>query len=406
MGVIRNDLIEDAVATHIPLKGDAQIILLVPNKEQAYAAGLAACRPFPLYNQKTGKKAPDTRNVHVTFHVENGEQVNLEEIQVLSDGIRQAQKLMDTPCAELRTTDFVNHAKTLVANLVKEYGSDTVSIKVISGKDLDEQHFGGIYGVGKAASEPPALVIMSYTPKAAEKTLALVGKGIVYDTGGLSIKGTAGMCGMKHDMGGAAGVFSAFEAIVRNKVQKNVHALLCLAENAVGPDSFRNDDILYMYSKKTVEVNNTDAEGRLVLADGVAYASQHLSPSIIINMATLTGAQMICTGLKHAGILTASEKVEQMAKEAAKSTGDLVHPFVYAPELLEYIFDSPVADMKNSVSDRANAQASCAGHFIERHISEQYSNEWLHIDIAGPGSKKARGTGFGVALLYQIAKNY
>jgi probable aminopeptidase NPEPL1 len=154
---------------------------------------------------------------------------------------------------------------------------------------LDKLGFGGIYGVGKSAATPPALVILSYVPTTASKSIALVGKGIVYDTGGLSLKSTASMCTMKHDMGGAAGVFSAFEIIVKQKINISVYCLLCLAENAIGPNAMRNDDILYMYSGKTVEVNNTDAEGRLVLGDGVSYASKHLNVDVIVDMATLTG---------------------------------------------------------------------------------------------------------------------
>lgn len=134
----------------------------------------------------------------------------------------------------------------------------------------------------------------------------------------------------------------------------------------------RNDDILYMYSGKTVELNNTDAEGRLVLADGVAYASQNLNVDLIIDIATLTGAQMITTGLKHAGILTSSAKLEQTAIDSGRETGDLVFPMLYAPELLMKNFESKVADMKNSVVDRMNAQASSAGHFVESHIDGKY----------------------------------
>lgn len=194
--------------------------------------------------------------------------------------------------------------------------------------------------------------------------------------------------------------------MVRLNSPHTVHALLCLAENAIGPAAVRNDDILYMYSGKTVELNNTDAEGRLVLADGVAYASKHLNPDLLIDMATLTGAQMITTGAKHAGLLTPSEITEKRAIVAGKATGDLTFPFLYCPELLMAEFESKVADMKNSVKDKMNAQASCAGHFVESHIDAEYKGEWLHIDIAGPGSSKERGTGFGVALLYEIAKRF
>lgn len=405
MASIRTDLIQAATLSHVPAHGDCLIKLIVQNKQEAMAAGLACCRNWPLYSQKTAK-IPKARTVYIQFIVENQDTVDMLELQVLGDGVRQTQLLMDLPCSELNTSHFVQRAKDLVVSLNDGASHSKATIKIISGQELDDQHFGGIFGVGKGATNPPALVIMSFQPKNATKTIALVGKGIVFDTGGLSLKGTAGMCGMKHDMGGAAAIFSAFEASVKQNVPHNVHALLCLAENAIGANAFRNDDILYMYSQKTVEVNNTDAEGRLVLADGVAYASKHLKADIVIDMATLTGAQLITTGVKHAGVLTPSAKVEEKIIACGKATGDVVFPFLYAPELLMSNFDSAVADMKNSVKDRMNAQASCAGHFIESHLHADYKGDYLHIDIAGPGSAKERGTGYGVALLHEFIKTF
>jgi probable aminopeptidase NPEPL1 len=175
------------------------------------------------------------------------------------------------------------------------------------------------------------------------------------------------------------------------------------AENSVDANSQRNDDIIQMYSGKTVEINNTDAEGRLVLSDGVAYASKHLNPNIIVDMATLTGAQLISTGTKHAAIQSNSERIENLAKLAGQQSGDWVFPMLYAPEILKKEFSSEVADMKNSVKNRMNAQSSCAGHFIEDHLVN-YKGDWLHVDIAGPSENNGRATGFGVAFLLEFLK--
>lgn len=211
------------------------------------------------------------------------------------------------------------------------------------------------------------------------------------------------MSGMKHDMGGAAGVFGGFWSAAKLGVKKKVYCILCLAENAIGPDSFRNDDILKMYSGKTVEVNNCDAEGRLVLADGVAHATKHFdSLDLVVDMATLTGAQLIATGKKHAGILANELDLEYRAMEAGMHSGDLCYPLLYAPELLMPEFKSEVSDMKNSVKDRSNAQTSCAGHFIEAHLDESYDKGWLHVDMAGPGTNGQRGTGYGVGLVLSL----
>jgi probable aminopeptidase NPEPL1 len=205
-------------------------------------------------------------------------------------------------------------------------------------------------------------------------------------------------------MGGSAAILAAFEAAVKSGYKQNLHAILCIAENSVDSRSTRPDDILYMHSGKSVEINNTDAEGRLVLADGVSYASKNLRPDLILDMATLTGAQGICTGQKHAAILANDVDLEQKAFLAGQKSGDWTYPILYAPELLKKEFSSDVADMKNSVKNRANAQSSCAGHFIEDHLDAQFKGKWLHVDIAGPAFNGGRATGFGVAFLLQLLK--
>ncbi|KAJ9077098.1 hypothetical protein DSO57_1019957 [Entomophthora muscae] len=212
---------------------------------------------------------------------------------------------------------------------------------------------------------------------------------------------------MKVDMGGSAAILGAFLASVRLQVPHKLHAVLCLAENSVDQLSTRPDDILTMYSGKTVEVNNTDAEGRLVLGDGVAYASQDLANiSHIIDMATLTGAQLIATGPRHAGFMANQAEFESQVIKAAHSSGDLAYPLMYSPEFLMKDLESEVADMKNSNKNGpTTAASSLAGHFIEAHLHPDYTGVWCHIDIAGPATKGPRATGYGVALLMHIIQN-
>lgn len=154
-----------------------------------------------------------------------------------------------------------------------------------------------------------------------------------------------------------------------------------------------------MYSGRTVEINNTDAEGRLVLGDGVAFANKDLKCEIIVDMATLTGAQGIATGKFHAGILSNNEAIEEACEAAGRNSGDLVHPLPYTPELHFAEFSSSIADMKNSVAERSNAQVSCAGLFIHSHLGFDFPGSWLHIDMASPAFVGERATGYGVALL-------
>ncbi|CAM9624009.1 unnamed protein product [Choristocarpus tenellus] len=270
-------------------------------------------------------------------------------LTVAAEGIQLASRLVDTPPNILHASAFVEEASS-IASALQSYG---VEIKVIRGEELRERGFGGIFGVGKAAVEPPALVVLTYGRWLTGKSLCLVGKGIVYDTGGLSIKTKTGMPGMKRDMGGAAAVLAAFQSIVKARViaakateiaepdtagAGPLHALLCIAENSVASNATRPDDIHTLYSGKAVEINNTDAEGRLVLGDGVAYASAHLSPSVIIDMATLTGAQGIATGKRHGALYCNDEGLEELACRCGRWTGDLVHPLPYCPEFFRNEF--------------------------------------------------------------------
>ncbi len=370
------------------------VLLALEHADHALAATVAVARSLPRYSRKGN--GDDARTVRVGLVAGEGtiEDEALPRLQRIAEGGRDAAALTDMPTAELTTDAFVDLAQIA--------GAGATSITVIRGAELDEKGYGGLWGVGKAATCPPALVVLSWEPEDAESTVALVGKGIVYDTGGLSIKGKNNMPGMKADMAGAATVLEAFSAAVDLGYENRLYALLCLAENSVGPDSVRPDDILAMYSGKTVEVNNTDAEGRLVLGDGVAHASKHLAPDVIIDLATLTGAQLVATGKRHAGIVCNDEDYERRCVEAGRASGDLAHPLPYAPEFFRKEFKSEVADMKNSVKDRMNAQTSCAAQFVAEHLVD-YEGVWLHVDLAGPsGLDNGRGTGFGVALLAQL----
>ncbi|KAI4468808.1 leucine aminopeptidase-related [Holotrichia oblita] len=389
--------------------GVDESIVIICDKSDVYASGCAVARAFPLYSKKTSSGFSENVNVSVEFIVMpsneyDGEvnEVTTEELRALEDaayGIRLAAKIVDTPCNEMDVDLFLQE----VVSVGKQLNLTPVFIR---GEDLKQSGFGGIYGVGKAAVSPPALAVLSYSPPGAHHTIAWVGKGIVYDTGGLSIKGKTAMPGMKRDCGGAAAILGAFYAAVKGNFTQNLHAVFCLAENAVGPKATRPDDIHTLYSGRTVEINNTDAEGRLVLADGVAYAHKDLKADIILDMATLTGAQGVATGKYHAAVLTNNGDWEELTMKAGQISGDLVFPIPYCPELHFSEFASAVADMKNSVADRSNAQSSCAGLFIASHLGFDYSGVWIHVDMATPVHAGERATGYGVALLTTLFGTY
>ncbi|XP_065827111.1 probable aminopeptidase NPEPL1 [Oscarella lobularis] len=381
-----------------------EIIVVVCEKRNAFASASAIARVYPKYSAKSGKQKK-TKTVTIDFvFVGEGDDAPLseDEAKVMSsaaEGIRLAAQMVDTPCNLMHTDIFLDHVRAV---------GDKVHIKpvIIQGEDLVKHGFGGIYGVGKAAVHAPALAILSHTPKGATKTIAWVGKGIVYDTGGLSIKDKLHMPGMKRDCGGAAAILGAFQAAVTEGFSENLHAVFCLAENAVGPEATRPDDIHTFYSGKTVEINNTDAEGRLVLGDGVAYARKDLKADIVVDMATLTGAQGISTGRYHAGLLTNDGDWETACQYAGRASGDLVFPLPYTPEFHFAEFNSSVADMKNSVANRSNAQSSCAGLFINSHLGFDFPGTWIHLDIAAPVYTGERATGYGVALLMCLFSSY
>ncbi|CAG9793071.1 unnamed protein product, partial [Diatraea saccharalis] len=382
-----------------------ECIVLVCRKRDVYASAVAIARSFPLYGARTAAAPlaaagsiparPSTVTVELQLVKEENKQDGdseeecltldpvlndstlsadeLNTIQHAADAARLAARITDTPANIMNVDKFIEEACAVAKDL------DIAEPLIIRGEELRERGMGGLYGVGKAAACPPALVVLSYTTNAPAQTVAWVGKGIVYDTGGLSIKARTSMVGMKGDCGGAAGVLGAFMTAVRARPTVNLHAVLCLAENAVGPNATRPDDIHQLYSGRTVEINNTDAEGRLVLGDGVVYASRDLKADIIVDVATLTGAQGTATGKYHAAVISNTRRLESACVSAGRVSGDLTHALPFAPDLHFNEFSSVVADMKNSVADRNNAQPSCAGLFVLAQLGFDYPGAWLHV---------------------------
>jgi len=373
-------------------KENAGVLVSLSEDSHAFASALSTARAFREYSAHSGET--DFQEILVGTLGPNGTVCD-DRCQAGMDAVRLAARLVDMPTSLLHSEALVEEARKLAERVGAQF-------TVIQGRDLERQGFGGLWGVGKAATKLPALAVLEHRPESATRTVAWVGKGIVYDTGGLSIKGKEYMPGMKADMAGAAAILAAFEGAVSTGFDQNLVAVLCIAENSVGPEATRPDDIHWLYSGKSVEINNTDAEGRLVLADGVAWVCKHIEPDWLLDMATLTGAALISTGRTHSGLYSSSEALEQAAVAAGKQAGEPCHPMVYAPELFRKEFSSDVADMKNSVKDRMNAQSSCAGQFIGNHLPES-APPWLHVDIAGPATDSSHnGTGYGVGLLMEL----
>jgi probable aminopeptidase NPEPL1 len=342
------------------------------------------------------KKDSKPAQVRICLADKNGKTYQLDQsTEALAHSVKFAMELVDTPPSELSPSPYCERVKECFAS------QEDVEISEIAGAQLIKEGMCGLHAVGRAAEDDPRLLVLEYAPKSSQTTIVLIGKGLTYDTGGLSLKISGSMAGMKSDMAGSAAVIGAFRHLVETKPNARIIVGLGIVENAIGPKSYKLDDVLQMHSGKTVEVNNTDAEGRIVLADANSYLVRRYKPDFVIEAATLTGAQMIATGKLHAAVFSNDQELENHAVAAGKDSGDLVAPLPFVPEVYQELFKSKIADMKNSVSDRFNAQSGCAAQFVYSHIDD-CETKWLHIDLAGPSFVGERATGYGVLLISEL----
>jgi probable aminopeptidase NPEPL1 len=382
-----------------PDSGKVAIVAALTDAAQAEGTALAIGRSYPLYSRKSGAK-PAEGKIAVHLHLQAGAiQAGLGDLQAAVDAVRLAQRLVDMPTLELDTAVFEREAIAAVAGL------PGVTTQSIIGDELLTHGLRGLHAVGRTAMVAPRLVILDYNPADAQgEAVALIGKGLVYDTGGLFLKIVdSRMLTMKCDMGGAAAVLGAFVLLAKSGIKRRVVAALAMAENAIGPDAYRPDDVIEMHSGKTMEVNNTDAEGRIALADAASYIARNFPVQVLIDAATLTGAQLMATGKFHAGIVSNDAELEDKTIAAGLTSGDHCMPLLYSPELHTSEFKSAVADMRNSVADRMNAPSSASGLWVYLHIDD-LNLRWVHIDLAGPAFVDNRGTGYGVGLIEQLVK--
>uniref|UniRef100_A0A0N5BG54 CYTOSOL_AP domain-containing protein n=1 Tax=Strongyloides papillosus TaxID=174720 RepID=A0A0N5BG54_STREA len=374
-------------------------VVMFLDDDKVYGTITAVVKTFYPYCEKSSN---GSRNVNFCIYKSTSHGIvkatteEYDQYNNLINGIQCARVMTETPGNKMGP-DYVEEYTRKVLSNVKGLTFD-----VIKGSQLKERGFGGIYSVGKGAAEDPRLIHVKYKPEldSTDPPIAIVGKGITFDTGGYTIKGRTAMPGMKRDCGGAGAALGAFYYLTKNKSPLTIHLLLCVAENAVGPNATKPDDVIKMLSGKTVEVNNTDAEGRLVLGDGVHYAKEMLKCGTIIDIATLTGAQTYASGKFHCSFMTSQDDSEKELIKAGKESGELCHPLIYCPELYMLDLKSKVADMKNAnLGNMSSPPSSLAGHFIGAQIDQGKGVKWIHIDIASPANYQEYATGFGVSLL-------
>jgi leucyl aminopeptidase len=325
----------------------------------------------------------------------------IDRAAVIADAVALCRDLVNTPPGDLRPADFAQAAVDACQPLGLE-------VEVLDEKALKRGGYGGILGVGAGSSHPPRLVRIGYKAgRGAKATIHLVGKGITFDSGGLSLKPAAGMEWMKSDMGGAASVIATLRAVAQLQPDVNVVGWVPTAENMPSGQAIRPSDVLTIRGGKTVEVLNTDAEGRLILADAIVRASEE-SPDYIVDVATLTGAQLIALGSHVYAVMANDDELRDRIVGCASSAGEQSWPMPLPPELRKSL-DSEVADIAN-IGDR-NGGMLTAGLFIKDFVPDGV--KWAHLDIAGPAFNQGEphgytpkgGTGVPVRTLVQLVED-
>jgi leucyl aminopeptidase len=351
-------------------------------------AAIGAYSYLEFRSESADTKRPATAIV-VASSLPNPEPL-VERATVVATAMHSVRDLVNAPSSHLYPETFAQQSVELAEGA-------PVTVDVLDEDALRAGDFGGILGVGQGSVHPPRLVKVSYSPAGASRHLALVGKGITFDSGGISLKPPASMVGMKYDMTGAATVLAVTLAAARLGLAVRVTGWLCIAENLPSGSAIKPNDVLYMKGGKTVEVLNTDAEGRLVLADGIVAASAE-HPDAIIDVATLTGAQVVALGNRYSGVMGDDQLVTRIVA-VAKTVGETFWPMPLPAEM-RTILSSDVADIANSKPGNTAAGMLVGGFFLSEFVGSNGEGEhkttipWAHIDIAGPSENKGGGYGF------------
>lgn len=357
----------------------------------AEGAALGAYR-FEGYKSESAEKSARRRRassflIHVPGPVDDAA---LAAVRAGAEAVALVKDLVSTPADRQSPAQLAEAAVAAVDGL-------DVDVTVYDENALAEGGYGGILGVGQGSDRPPRLVRLEWAPEDAERHIALVGKGITFDTGGLSLKPAASMVGMNEDMTGAAEVLAVIRAAAQLRLPVRVTAWMCIADNMPSGRATRPGDVLTMLDGTTVEVTNTDAEGRLVLADGLVAASRE-HPDVIVDVATLTGAILVALGTRHTGVMGHGDAVDAFLRSADR-TGELAWPLPLPEHIAEQL-DSRIADMRNADMGNRNGGSLFAGLFLQRFIGRTSDADdapripWVHLDIAGSAMSSTSAYGF------------
>ena len=403
-----------AGATARALAGNSSATFSLPAKSASRVKAIAegAVLGSYLFDQFRGstKSAQKSPLKKVTIHTELAGKSELKALaktaEIIGTYTHLVRDLINTPPSHLTPETF---CKT-IADVVKKAGGASAGLKVsvMTDAQLKSKGYGGIIGVGQGSANPPRLLNISYSPKGgkAKKKYAYVGKGITFDSGGLALKPANGMEAMKSDMSGAAAVCAATIAIALLKLPVAIDAWAPLAENMISDTATRPSDVITMYGGKTVEVLNPDAEGRLILGDALVRAQESKDLDGIVDVATLTGAQVVALGTRTSAVMTNNPEFSSHFMELTQITGEAFWPMPLPVELRASL-DSPVADLAN-IGERMGGML-VAGLFLKDFVSDELP--WLHLDIAGPAFNEGQphgytpvgGTGVALRTLVELA---
>ncbi|MEA2700044.1 MAG: leucyl aminopeptidase [Myxococcales bacterium] len=322
----------------------------------------------------------------------------VSQAQETARAVAMARDLVNEPAGFLTPTRLADTARELA-------GADGLELIVLGPTECRQRGMGLFLAVSQGSDEEPRFIHLAWKPPGARKRVVLVGKGVTFDSGGLSLKTNEGMLDMKVDMAGAAAVISAMGAIAREKMSVEVHALAACTENMPSGRSYKLGDVLRSMAGKTVEINNTDAEGRLTLADALTYGLA-LKPDMIFDFATLTGACVVALGPHTAGVMSNNDALSAQWLGAARAAGEEMWPLPLPGRLTDQL-KSEIADMKNTGERWGGALT--AGHFLKEFVGE---TPWVHVDIAGPASTDKEfghigkgATGFAVASILRFMRD-
>lgn len=330
---------------------------------------------YEMKTYKTEQKSTEPTNFFIHCDTEITEDLNRGI--VYGEATNSARQLLNEPGNKLTATDLAN-------TIAKFANENELEVRIVEKDEMEQLGMGGILGVNRGSVEPPKMIVVKYqgTPRF-ENVTALVGKGLTFDTGGYCLKPRAGMEAMKGDMGGAASAFGAFQIAVRLKLPVNLLLVIPSTDNMISGDAIKPGDILTTMSGKTVEVTNTDAEGRLILADGITFA-KHLGASKIIDLATLTGAIVAALGSETTGAFTNNDAFFADFQKAADSTNEYIWQMPLFPRDQKSLRNSDVADLNNAPVGKPGAIMAAA--FLKEFVED---TPWIHLDIAGTADAKA-----------------